>query len=280
MLHAYMDLSGTHNGSPVLSISGFIAEESAWLTFDQAWKAALENSRWPSRLSRFHTFECVHCEDEFLDGRWRFAERLALYGDLTRVICQSAIRPIGASVITECFTQIPPEDLDLLRREENCLGTPLDVMFHSIAQQLIACVRESSESETVGIIFDQDDKKKEEHFSELAQRYMATYFLGDAFAAYGFGDSRKFTPLQAADLLAFGTHHYAQMFESFRVQNLSLYSGTDFPIIPAFYNMLLRLAESPVTSPVGTLVSLPQLQELVRKVKNNEILPRKVLAEN
>jgi len=267
-----MDPSGTHSGSPILSISGFIAEESKWLEFDQEWTAVLEQSHWPSKLSRFHAFDCVHCEGEFFDGRWRFAERLALYGDLTNVICQCGIRPISASVVTECFSQISQEDLDLL--QEVRLGTPIDLVFQSITQQLLACVSHSGESETVGVLFDQDDKRREDDFSELAEQYMATYFLGDHFAAYGFGDSRKFTPLQAADLLAYGTHHYSQMFESFRVKNPSPYRGTDFPVIPAFHNMLVRLAESPATSPDGKLTSLPQLQELARKVRNKETITR------
>ena len=54
VLFAYMDPSGTHAGSPVISISGFVADESTWIAFDEAWKGVLEKPSWPSQLSRFH----------------------------------------------------------------------------------------------------------------------------------------------------------------------------------------------------------------------------------
>ena len=43
MLYAYMDPSGTHLKSPVLSIFGFVANEDAWRAFDKAWRMILDN---------------------------------------------------------------------------------------------------------------------------------------------------------------------------------------------------------------------------------------------
>lgn len=270
VLFAYMDPSGTHAGSPVISISGFVAEESIWIAFHDAWKAVLDKPSWPSKLSRFHMVDCVHCEGEFFDGRWRFAERLALYGELTEVIRAFELRPVSSSVVVDCFNQIPPEDLELLRRPENRLGTPLDLVFHMIAQQIIKCARDVSPNETVGVIFDQDDAKREEFFFKFAQQYMATYYQGETFAGCGFADSRIITPLQAADLLAYGTHHLCQV-----SQMLPQYRIPDFPVGPAFWGMLLDLADKPSTSPDGFLINLEGLRELVQKVKNKELLPNR-----
>ena len=270
MLFAYMDPSGTHAGSPVISISGFVAEESIWIGFHDAWKAVLDKPSWPSKLSRFHMVDCVHCDGEFFDGRWTFAERLALYGELTEMIRASEIRPVSSSVVVDCFNHIPADDLELLQRKENRLGTPLDLVFHMITQQIIKCTRDFSTTERVGVIFDQDDAKREEYFFRFAQQYMATYYLGETFAGCGFADSREITPLQAADLLAYGTHHVAQI-----SQTLPLYRSPDFPVIPAFWSMLTDLAGKPTTSPDGFLISVEGLRELVQKVKNKELLPNR-----
>jgi len=270
VLFAYMDPSGTHAGSPVISISGFVADESTWIAFDEAWKGVLEKPSWPSQLSRFHMFDCVHGEGDFFDGGWRFAERLALYGELTDVIRASEIRPVSSSVVVDCFNHIPPEDLELLQRKENRLGTPLDLVFQMISQQIIKCALDFSHSETVGVIFDQDDAKREEYFFRFAQQYMATYYLGETFSGCGFADSRKMTPLQAADLLAYGTHHLVQI-----SQTLPLYRSPDFPVIPAFWSMLTDLAGNPSTPPDGFLINVEGLRELVQKVKNKELLPNR-----
>ncbi len=266
MLYAYLDPSGLHDGSPVVSISGFVSDEASWREFDRKWTAILDKRYWPSRISRFHAFDCVQGEGEFLKGNWRFPERLALYGELTELIKNSDVRPVSSSVI-DCFGELTDEDLALISQPETRLGTPLDVAFHMIAQQIIRCVRELGDSVSVGVIFDQDEKRKA-YFSEFAERYMSSYHLGDTFSGYGFGDSRKITPLQAADLLAYGTHHVAQRDSGNPV-------ATEFPIIPAFWGMLLGLAARPNTSPHGFMIKLDGLQEIVEKVKAKDMLPRK-----
>jgi hypothetical protein len=131
VLHAYMDGSGSHADSPVISISGFMGDESAWMEFDQGWNAILGDPRWPSRLPEFHMVDCAHGDGEFFKGRWNFAERLLLYGKLT-VISQCRLRPISASVLTNCFTQIPAADLLFLQQDSVRLGTPLDLVFQKI----------------------------------------------------------------------------------------------------------------------------------------------------
>jgi hypothetical protein len=270
VLYAYMDGSGSHEGSPVISVSGFVAEESPWIDLDKRWTAILDKGCWPSRLKRFHMFECARGDGEFLAGHWTFAERLALYGELTTLIGESEVRPISASVLIDCFSQIPPADVELLQRPENRLGIPFDLVCHKIVQQVIHRVHESDPNETVGVLFDQDSKQVEEKFSDFCVNYAATFYLGDVFTAFGFGDSRKITPLQAADLLPYGTHHLAQsMF-------VPGYTAPDFPVKPALWEMLLALARrGHSTAPNGEVVDLVFLKELVRKVKNKEMLPRK-----
>jgi len=270
VLDAYMDASGLHDGSPVISISGFVADASAWVEFTGAWEAVLHKSGRPSRLSRFHAFDCARYEGEFLEARWSFAERLLLYGDLTEVICKSGIRPVSSSVVTGCFGQISSEELELIQREENRLGTPLDLATHMILQQTSTCARDFGLDETVNIIFDQDRKEVQEHFVEFVKQYSGGYHLGDVFAAVGFGNSREVSPLQAADLLTYGTHHLAQI-----SQALPDYRIPDFPIFPALWNMLVDLARSPSTSPLGLLINTPELRGIIERVKNKQMLPRR-----
>jgi hypothetical protein len=269
VLYAYMDPSGTHVGSPAISISGFLADESTWIAFDSAWWKVLRKPSWPSQLSRFHMVDCVHCDGEFFEGRWRFAERLALYGELVEVIRSSGIKPISASVV-DCFSQLASEDLALLQQDNNKLGTPLDLVFHMITQQISRRVLERDLNETVGLLFDQDDSTREDYFARFIQQYKHSYYLSDAFSAFGFGDSRRVSPLQAADLLAYATHHLVQ-----RDESMPGYHEPDFPVVKAFWNMLVDLALNPLTVPDGQAINLRGLKDLVQKVKNKQVLPKK-----
>ncbi len=265
---AYVDGSGTHAGSEIVTLCGFIAEESDWIDLDKKWRAILDDPRWPSRLSEFHMVDCVHGDKEFLDGGWSFAQRLSLYGDFCVLLRNSNVTPIGASVVSEAFQQIPASDLALLQEEQNRLGTPLDVCFQMLIQQTVRRVHDRGGS--VAILFDNEDRATEAAFSEFCNQYHHSFPLGDVFYGFGFADSKLFAPLQAADLLAFGTLHLAQHMGP-NPPRIEPY----FPVIPAFWNMLLQLASSPNTSPYGQIVGLEDLKALVEKVKRGDMLPKK-----
>jgi hypothetical protein len=274
VLFAYMDGSGTHAGSRIVAIGGFVADESDWLAFDERWNEVLDDKQWPSRLSEFHMVDCAHGDGEFFDGRWHYAQRLALYGDLCGVILKSNLRPIAASVVAECLQQIPSSDLALLQEERNRLGTPLDLCFHSLVQNLLGAVHDRNPEETVSVLFDKDNKDKEEKFSDFCNNYGRDYFQGESFAGYGFGDSKSFTPIQAADLLAFGTFHLGHVY------HYPSEAEPHFPVVPAFWKLLVGLAGSPTTSPYGTIITLESVQKFVADIKAGRMLPKRRRNEN
>jgi Protein of unknown function (DUF3800) len=262
-----MDGSGTHSASRVFTVAGFLADEDTWLDFDAKWNAILDNPKWPSRLSEFHMVDCVHGDKEFNEGRWSFAQRLYLYGELCALLQGCKVTPIASSVIAGAFQEISSEDLALLSGERTRLGTPLDVCFHGILQQTIRRVHENGE--TMAVVFDEESKDTQAKFADFCYHYADSFHLGDVFSGQGFADSRKFTPLQAADLLAYGTYQLSHLW--FAPPKSEPY----FPVIPALWNMLTRFADAADTSPVGTIIDAAGLRNLADKVKRGETLPRK-----
>ena len=138
-----------------------------------------------------------------------------------------------------------------------------------ITQQILRAVNESGREKTIGVIFDKDNKAREGRFSELCDRYISQYYLGDMFTGYGFADSRQLTALQAADLLAYGTIHLTKS------KQYPNEPPPEFPIIPGLMRMLHRFAEAPQTSPIGMTMHRDGLAALVGKVKRGEVLPKK-----
>jgi hypothetical protein len=265
MIQGYFDGSGTHAGSKVLTIAGFIGEEDAFVDLDQQWEKALDDPRWPTRLSEFHTVDCVHGGGEFREGGWNYAERLALYGDLTRVIVEVGERhtllPIGAGVVTAVFSKIAKTDLDLLVAEG--LGTPFDLTFQLLLQQVIHRAAEHWPNEGLGFLYDQGNRPEAERFRALFNEYAARFHLGDVLHSCGQADSRDFTPLQAADLFAFGTMHLAQT--NHFPSDVEPY----FPTIPAFWNLVSNIQAD------GGVYDLEALNKLLPKVRAKERMPTK-----
>jgi hypothetical protein len=213
--------------------------------------------------------DCVHRDKEFFIGRWNFAECLALYGELCRLISAIEIVPIGRAVVCEIFDQIPAEDLALLSAENVRLGNPLDACFQGLLQQLLNKMDILGKDDKVAVAFDQDGRQIEEKFAEFCFTYGRSYFQGDFIAGIGFADSKELTGLQAADLISYGTREVAELLFSPPT------SEPYFPVIPALWNMLMVKAGSPRTSPDGNVFDLIALKEVVEKVKRGEMLPKK-----
>jgi hypothetical protein len=265
MIQGYFDGSGTHAGSKVLTIAGFIGEEGTFVDLDQQWEKVLDDPRWPTRVSEFHTVDCVHGNGEFEEGGWNYAERLALYGDLTRVIVEVGERhtllPIGAGVVTAVFGKIAKTDLALLVAEG--LGTPFDLAFQLLLQQVIHCADKHWPNERLGFLYDQGNRPEAERFRALFNEYAARFHLGDVLRSCGQADSRDFTPLQAGDLFSFGTMRLAQ--ENHFATDLEPY----FPAIPAFWKMVSNIQAH------GGIYDLEALNRLLPKVRAKERMPTK-----
>jgi hypothetical protein len=66
MLGAFFDDSGTHAGSPVMTIGGVLGTEAQWDVFAAAWEALLKEPL-PGKkpLKQFHLSPCRAGRDEF-----------------------------------------------------------------------------------------------------------------------------------------------------------------------------------------------------------------------
>src|SRR5258708_4041248 len=52
VFQAFLDESGTHEGSPVITVAGYVAQRPAWNRFTQKWRRTL------SPIKVFHSSEC------------------------------------------------------------------------------------------------------------------------------------------------------------------------------------------------------------------------------
>ena len=231
VLYGFMDASNTHGGARVWCLCGFLCDEDAFVKLDQSWNRVLDKPTWPTRVKRFHTVECVHQYGQF--EKWQFADRLAIWGELIDVIVSIPIVALGSVVITEDFAKLSPEELDLLQSEE--LGDPLALSVQYAFRRAITLTRNTSDSESIGIAFDDEVPERSEKCHELCKVYKNKFGFGKWLAGIGFVSSFTFVPLQAADLLAYGTYRYVmQRYPDFR--------ESDFPVHPGFGRLLKEIA--------------------------------------
>lgn len=252
VLYGFWDGSNTHTGAGVWSLCGFLGEERAFGELDTAIKGVLSDPRWPRQPKRFHAFECVHGRGE-CEG-WSFADRLSFWGAMISAIRSNrSLVAVSSVVVAEDFERLEQEERALLRSE--ALGEPLDLSVRYALERSITITRNTSEEESIGLLFDNENAHVMDRCYTLAKLYQTEFGFGKWLAGIGFGDSAKFTPLQAADLLAYG------MYRLIADKRNQANREPDFPVEPGF----LRLLEG--TYKAGGGFDLDSMNKLAAEIK-------------
>jgi hypothetical protein len=229
VLRAYFDDSGTHDQSKVISLAGFLGDGNMWDRFDNAWSPLLVTPKCGGPLSEFKTYDCVHGVEEFAPPLWNFADRLALAGKAVDVLIQSEVFAIGSAIVRKDFEQRWASEY--LSRKCN---HPYYLCFEHCVQMAVHITelwpRNTDSKETVALVFDEHSE-----FSSLAKHFYDNYKRDgrykDWLVSLTFSPSDKFKPLQAADLLAYGTGDLVS-------QKYYPSARHDFPIGPVFDRLI------------------------------------------
>jgi hypothetical protein len=206
----YFDESSTHEGSKVISLCGFLADPRIWEDFDQAWKKVLNRRDWPNRPCEFHMYDCVRGLGPFLG--WSLAERLAIYGDMVTLLCDTNLIALGSAIVVDAYKQLSDEHKHLLAL--GGLSEPIDLIFQHLVQIAISAtvrygnIHNPPVVEQLALLFDEVDPSVASRYYKLYSHINGRDRRGRILAGIGFGNSEKFTPIQAADMLAYTTYRY------------------------------------------------------------------------
>lgn len=254
MLFEFLDDSGTHDDSRMIVLAGFIGEYTEWEAIDREWKRTLDKKEWPSRVKRFHSWDCVHGDKEF--ERWRFADRLALYGELATLVTKYDILGMSSAVLPESFSRLPQW------AQKKFVGSRNLAFEHFLQQSVSWCRKRYGSKEQIGVIADTEGPQIAEAALEVFRRYETSEMWGDALAGMGHASSLKFTPLQAADLLAYATYRY--LMEKHYPEDELPY----FPVLTVFDRILPDIAAK------GGYFDDGALQGVMRRVIEREGEPK------
>lgn len=193
---AYFDESGTHSGSDVLTVAGYISSSDGWRIFSAGWQAALTDYS----LDHFHMTDFANQAPPF--DAWTESKRRECLGRLIKIINETAFGSVAISLSPKSFDVIFS-----VRAKAICggaYGLATSACFLDLAESLrsspeidgwIAYVFESGAAGAgqVSKVFtaNERDPKSKEHLRLLSLR---------------FENKRQFLPLQAADILAYELH--------------------------------------------------------------------------
>lgn len=197
MLAAFLDESGKHGQSTLLTLAGFRASEQTWTRFRKAWKAALAEHG----LECFHAADCESGYGEF-KGFGREA-RDAIQRQLITVINKFNLVAYSLSISRQIHARAVE-----LAPSQKYRSSPYYFLFHGAFSSLADHPHGLMKRNRVAFFFD-----RQKEYSGLCREMYAfaqntNWSFADRLGPLVFADKRspEGIPIQAADFLAYESY--------------------------------------------------------------------------
>lgn len=190
VIRIFVDESGTHDGSPVVTVGAYAGRSEVWKKFTKAWNRAKKP------IEVFHATDCAALRGEF-EG-WTETDRNELVANLLPVLPKFELYGIAMGINLRDYDEA-------LARHPNLkpmLRSPYGVSFQWAVQNIIERTeRNGLLTEPIAIFHEQNDFQEDalkgfEWVKAMRKRHVGSMTLT-------FAEKSKFVPLQAADVLAY-----------------------------------------------------------------------------
>lgn len=186
-----------------LTVSGFIASAGDWVDFDVAWRKRLADDG----LSCFHMVDFAQSNLAFKGWNEQENRRRSLLSDLLDIIQSHAYRKFGCTIIAEAYeTGISPESKDFFAPNQLAMAGTLagaEVLNWADSERITQKPR---------MVFEDGDYGKGKLMDKVKQLFGVSPDFQLKCDKPGID---AFTPLQAADILAYET---TQILEKYGTQ--------------------------------------------------------------
>lgn len=194
----YVDESGTHAGSPMLTVAGYLFDREQARKFSRDWQKVLGKFRLPAA----HMTDAVRGEQDYKRAGMSKGDCDKCNRLLIENIKRRAKFGFGASVDPVAYARIVGA--------ENNAPTAYTFALQSCFVMIRRWAHKASFTGEISYFFEAGHASQSE-----ADRYFRDALLASErakaknhYAGHAFLDKRKALPLQAADMLAWQYHHY------------------------------------------------------------------------
>jgi hypothetical protein len=189
----YIDESGSHDASPILSVAGYVFKKDRAIQFDNEWRVVLE----AEELPYFRMSACAHCTGPF-DG-WTNDECDVVERKLIRLTRRTSAYGFAVTVNEDEYNSIGPR--------HDRLGSAYSFCLRMCLVAVRSWIQEADFTGDIAYFFEAGHSHQAE-----ASRIMDSIFAHPLprsdyrYLSHTFADKTRARPLQAADLLAWQWH--------------------------------------------------------------------------
>jgi hypothetical protein len=189
VFRVYIDESGIHDGSPVLTVGAYLARPKVWRNWTKKWNAAKR----PIKV--YHAADAANLEGEFED--WSKEQVGQLAAKLLPIIANDELAGMVIGINLDQFRDavVGQPRLSVL------LGNPYTSCFHWLVTTIIQISNEYNSKEKIAFIHETNSYKGDalSAFSWIKENKN----LDGRLISLTFGSKDDYPPLQAADILAY-----------------------------------------------------------------------------
>ncbi len=192
LITAYFDESGTHEGSEVVVVAGFVSGVSKWELFTREWKHCLDD--WGIESFHMSDFESRHGPFKL----WTKVEHKKRLNKLLALIHEHTLMSIGCGIPKESFDRIVSKEAKIICGDAyglaaiTCFRNLADIAKRPEVDGWLDCIMEQGAKGAGALLLIQQEESKSPEWMN-----------NNRIISLDFRDRRLFPPLQAADILAY-----------------------------------------------------------------------------
>jgi hypothetical protein len=188
-IETYFDESGSHDGSRVLCVAGYVFEKTQAIRFTRKWKKVLSRFGLPY----FHMVDCAHGNGVF--ANLKPSQRVAVEKAMIKLIQENVRQGLAVTIDAKEFKEVMPY--------HPSIGTPYSFCCHLIIAGVAGVIDANPSIGKCGYFFEAGHQSMSE-----ANRIMTELFAHpeaksrQRYAGHAFVSKEDAPAVQAADLLA------------------------------------------------------------------------------
>jgi hypothetical protein len=192
MMKAFFDETGTHDGSDITGIGGFVGTAEAWEKLEPKWLEVLAEFA-DKGVSWFHMSEAVAQRGQF--DRIEKPTLSYLIAGLSKSLGEFPLTPFFSAVVSDDWGVV--KDAEFSKR----FPRPIDLCFENLVRHLWLWARAYAGGEAVVPVFAYSQDLSA-GMAAIWHAYGAHDWFRNILGPIAFGHPQQIIPLQAADLLA------------------------------------------------------------------------------
>ena len=196
-VQAYFDESGHYSDNDFVCLTGYVATDEAWESFNDAWvKCLLKHG-----IRGIHMKDLMRLQGAYKDKRWSKEHRDDIVSEFISVMVKHTLAAFAVGFDAKYFRSLPPHD-------RAKVGDPHMFCFQRLMRRITDTMAEAGRisqrrvDTRVSVIFDDHQHYSVECYKHWSSLRTTHPDMKHMIPSIAFADDEVFYPLQGADVLS------------------------------------------------------------------------------